>query len=122
MSRIVRGAVLMTAIPPSRMSETVIGRRGTGGGARAHSHAGGSGRCLELGIGSGRLALPLVTRGVEVWGVDASVAMVDQLRAKPGGADVPVAIGDMAVVDLSSLRGGDVVSFSVVYVAINTFF
>ncbi len=54
------------------------------------------GRMLELGIGTGRVAIPLVERGVEVHGVDASAAMVTQLRAKPGGADIPVAIGDMA--------------------------
>jgi predicted TPR repeat methyltransferase len=77
---------------------------------------------LELGIGSGRLALPLSQRGIEVWGIDASSAMVDQLRGKQGGAALPVAIGDMAALDLSSLPGGDGARFSLVFVAINTLF
>lgn len=54
------------------------------------------GRALELGIGSGRVALPLAQRGVDVWGVDNSPAMVDRLRAKPGGARLPVTIGNLA--------------------------
>src|SRR4051794_41864186 len=55
---------------------------------------------LELGIGTGRLALPLVARGVDVWGVDASSAMVEQLRDKPDGDRPAVAVGDMADLDL----------------------
>lgn len=54
------------------------------------------GRALELGIGTGRVALPLAARGVEVHGVDASEAMVERLRSKPGGAAIPVTIGDFA--------------------------
>ena len=77
---------------------------------------------LELGIGTGRLALPLTARGLEVWGVDASSAMVQQLRDKPGGARASVVVGDMADLDLTPLPGGDSVRFGVVYVAINTFF
>jgi SAM-dependent methyltransferase len=53
------------------------------------------GRALELGIGTGRVALPLAGRGVTVEGVDASQAMVERLRAKPGGESIPVTIGDM---------------------------
>ena len=48
------------------------------------------GRALELGIGTGRVALPLAASGVEVHGIDASPAMVDQMRAKPGGDAIPV--------------------------------
>ncbi|HEX2041989.1 MAG TPA: class I SAM-dependent methyltransferase [Acidimicrobiales bacterium] len=59
---------------------------------------------LELGIGTGRLALPLAARGFEVHGIDSSPAMVDRLRAKPGGADLPVVIGDF--VDVGSLVDG----------------
>ncbi|MEY2431237.1 MAG: hypothetical protein QOC92_962 [Acidimicrobiaceae bacterium] len=81
----------------------------------------GSKRVLELGIGSGRLALPLAARGLDVWGVDASSAMVDRLRNKPGG-ELPVAIGDMEDLDLSPLPGGDTARFGLVFVAINTFF
>ena len=57
----------------------------------------GGGRALELGIGTGRVALPLAARGVEVHGIDSSEAMVARLRAKPGGDAIPVTIGDFAV-------------------------
>jgi SAM-dependent methyltransferase len=76
---------------------------------------------LELGVGSGRIALPLAERGVAVWGIDASTAMLERLRAKPGGASLPVAVGDMADVDVSSVPGAPV-RFAVVFVAFNTFF
>jgi SAM-dependent methyltransferase len=56
----------------------------------------GAGRALELGIGTGRIALPLSARGVEVHGIELSQAMVGQLRAKPGGKGIPVTIGDFA--------------------------
>jgi SAM-dependent methyltransferase len=78
----------------------------------------GGGPVLELGIGSGRLALPLAALGLEVHGIDASGPMVDRLRAKPGGADLPVTIGDMAVLDVPRPAAG----FAVVLVAFNTFF
>lgn len=76
---------------------------------------GGGGAVLELGIGTGRLALPLAARGVAVSGIDASQAMVDRLRAKPGGDAVPVTIGDFADVAVDG-------PFSLVFVAFNTFF
>ncbi len=79
-------------------------------------------RVLELGIGSGRLALPLAARGLELWGIDTSQAMVDLLRSKPGGADIPVAVGDMAALDLSRIAGAAEPRFGLVFVAINTFF
>jgi SAM-dependent methyltransferase len=88
----------------------------------ALASSGGTEPVLELGIGSGRLALPLAASGVDVWGIDASAAMVARLRAKPGGDRVPVAVGDMAELDLSSLTGGDETRFSVVFAADNTFF
>ena len=56
--------------------------------------AGERGRALELAIGTGRVALPLAARGVEVHGIDLSAAMVARLRAKPGGEAIPVTIGD----------------------------
>lgn len=56
----------------------------------------GNGRVLELAIGTGRIALPLAAKGIEVHGIDASEAMVAKLRAKPGGQDIPVTIGDFA--------------------------
>lgn len=77
----------------------------------------GSGAALELGIGTGRVALPLAARGVEVHGVDASAAMIERLRAKPGGAALTVHLADFA--DLSAVGGGP---FSLAYVVFNTFF
>src|SRR5881409_3770206 len=56
----------------------------------------GGGPVLELAIGTGRVALPLAERGVEVHGIDASQAMVAKLHEKPGGADIPVTMGDFA--------------------------
>src|SRR5215471_7195216 len=73
----------------------------------------GGGRVLELAIGTGRVALPLAGRGIAVEGVDASQAMVDRLRAKPGGPAIPVTIGDMAQVPV---RG----PFRLVYLVFNS--
>ena len=75
----------------------------------------GDGRVLELGIGTGRVALPLSERGVPVEGVDASPSMVARLQAKPGGKAIPVAIGDMAKLELDG-------PFRLVYVVLNTIF
>jgi SAM-dependent methyltransferase len=75
----------------------------------------GAGRALELGIGTGTVALPLAERGVEVHGIDSSVEMVARLRAKPGGDRVPVTFGDMAEVNVAG-------EFSLVYVVYNTLF
>jgi SAM-dependent methyltransferase len=74
------------------------------------------GPVLELGIGTGRIALPLAAAGVEVHGVDASAAMVEQLRAKPDGGSIPVLLGDFSQ-ELPGVPGG----FSVVFAAFNTF-
>ncbi|MDX6337265.1 MAG: hypothetical protein QOG05_4605 [Streptosporangiaceae bacterium] len=73
----------------------------------------GGGRALELGIGTGRIALPLAGRGVPVHGIDMSRAMVARLRAKPGGDALGVTIGDFA----TTTAGG---RFSVVYLVFNT--
>src|SRR5262245_14071152 len=54
------------------------------------------GRALELGIGTGRIALPLAARGVEVHGIDASPSIVARMKEKPGGDAITVTIGDMA--------------------------
>jgi SAM-dependent methyltransferase len=75
----------------------------------------GSGRALELGIGTGRVALPLAARGVEVEGIDASASMLARLRSKPGGEEVPVSIGDMGRLAADG-------PFALVYVVFNTFF
>src|SRR5215207_6766240 len=58
----------------------------------------GGGRALELGIGTGVVALPLAARGVEVHGIDSSAEMVARLREKPGGEKIPVTFGDFAEV------------------------
>jgi SAM-dependent methyltransferase len=71
------------------------------------------GRALELGIGTGRIALPLAQRGVPVHGIDLSRAMVAKLRAKPGGEDLGVTIGDFATTTVDR-------SFSLAYVVFNT--
>jgi hypothetical protein len=75
----------------------------------------GDGGALELGIGTGRIALPLVARGIPVDGIDASTAMVDKLRSKPGGADVDVTVADFADFDLNR-------RYRLIFVAFNTFF
>jgi SAM-dependent methyltransferase len=75
----------------------------------------GTGRVLELAIGTGRVALPLAARGIQVEGLDASAAMVERLRAKPGGESIPVTLGDMADVPV----GGP---FQLVYLIFNTLF
>ena len=56
----------------------------------------GTGAALELGIGTGRLALPLSRRGVRVHGIELSPAMVAELRTKPGADEIGVTIGDFA--------------------------
>jgi SAM-dependent methyltransferase len=73
----------------------------------------GSGRALELGIGTGRIALPLARHGISVHGIEMSRAMVSRLRAKPGGDAIDVTIGDFAT---TSVDG----SFSVAYLVFNT--
>ena len=71
------------------------------------------GRVLELAIGTGRIALPLRARGVEVHGIELSPHMAAVLAAKPGGELVPVAIGDMATTRVDG-------AFRLVYLVFNT--
>jgi SAM-dependent methyltransferase len=73
----------------------------------------GSGRALELGIGTGRLALPLAKRGVPVHGIELSKAMAARLRGKPGGEDIEVTIGDFATTTVDGV-------FSLAYLVYNT--
>lgn len=75
----------------------------------------GKGAALELGIGTGRIALPLAAKGARVSGIDASPAMVRKMRAKAGGKRVPVTIGDFAEVPVEG-------RFALIYVVFNTFF
>ena len=73
----------------------------------------GEGAALEFGIGTGRIALPLAQRGVEVHGIELSEAMAARLRAKPGAERIPVTIGDFAATSADA-------RFSLVYLVANT--
>jgi SAM-dependent methyltransferase len=73
----------------------------------------GSGRALELGIGTGRIALPLSARGVPVHGIDLSAAMIARLRAKPGADAIGTTVGDFATTRVEG-------SFALAYLVFNT--
>ena len=73
----------------------------------------GNDAALEFGIGTGRIALPLAARGVRVAGIDDSEAMVARLRAKHGGADIEVTMGDFSTTRVAG-------EFAVVYLVFNT--
>lgn len=73
------------------------------------------GRVLELAIGTGRVAIPLVRRGVDLTGIDISEEMVRRLRAKPGGTEIPVVMGDFTEVPVEGL-------FRLVFLVFNTLF
>src|SRR3954470_14330709 len=68
----------------------------TEGAVEALAELANGGPVLELAIGTGRLAVPLAAKGLEVHGIDASERMVAKLRAKPGGNAIPVTMGDFA--------------------------
>ncbi len=74
-----------------------------------------AGRVLELGIGTGRIALPLAMKGVEIHGIDASPAMIAQLQAKPGGQNIPVTLGNFADVGVED-------KYALIFVVFNTFY
>lgn len=73
------------------------------------------GPVLELGIGTGRVALPLAERGLRVAGIDASPAMIEKLQAKPGGDEIPIATGSFAEIPMEG-------QFGLIFVVFNTFF
>lgn len=73
------------------------------------------GPALELAIGTGRVALPLAARGIRVDGIDLSPAMVAKLRAKPGGGQIAVTMGDFAAVPVQG-------SYRLIYLVYNTLF
>lgn len=79
------------------------------------SDLGGRGPVLELGIGTGRVAIPLTARGMPVHGVDASAAMLDRLRAKPGADSIELTVADFGELALDH-------RFSLVFIVFNTFF
>lgn len=72
-------------------------------------------RVLELGVGTGRVALPLVERGLDVTGIDASPNMLARLAAKPGGERVHAVLGDMSDVGVDG-------EFDLIFCVFNTFF
>ncbi len=79
----------------------------------ARADHGAPGDALEFAIGTGRVALPLRGRGIDVHGIEISHAMVAELVSKPGGAEIPVTIGDMATTRLGR-------TFGLVYLVFNT--
>jgi SAM-dependent methyltransferase len=87
----------------------------TEGAVETLAELAGDGPVLELAIGTGRLALPLAERGLEIHGIDASEEMVTKLREKPGGDRIPVTMGDFADVGVDG-------TYSLVFVAFNTFY
>jgi SAM-dependent methyltransferase len=95
--------------------ELVEGKFDTEGAVSFLAELAGPGPVLELGIGTGRVALPLAERGLDVHGIDASEAMVEALRAKPGGDRISITLKDFADVDVEGV-------FSLVFVVFNTLF
>lgn len=77
--------------------------------------AGSSRRALELAVGTGRVAIPLIERGIEVSGIDVSEGMLARLAAKPGGEEVRVTLGDMVEVPVEG-------TFPLAYVVANSLF
>jgi SAM-dependent methyltransferase len=75
----------------------------------------GDGTALELGIGTGRIALPLASQGIHVDGIDISPAMIKQLRDQPGGKDISVTVGDIADVPVQG-------TYRLIFVVWNTLF
>ncbi len=73
------------------------------------------GPALELAIGTGRIGLPLAQRGIRVDGIEQSAAMIARLRAKPGGDQIAVTMGDMADVPVSD-------SYRLIFVVYNTLY
>ncbi|HEV2906823.1 MAG TPA: class I SAM-dependent methyltransferase, partial [Actinomycetota bacterium] len=89
--------------------ELIEGKFDTEGAVSFLAELAGAGPVLELGIGTGRVALPLAERGLEVHGIDASQAMVEKLRAKHGGDRISITLKDFAEVGVDG-------EFSLVYV------
>lgn len=94
---------------PSYVTESTVDR------LAALAETAGPGPLLELGSGTGRIALPLAERGLEIHGIEGSQEMTDRLRAKPGGPEIPVTAGDFSEVPVDRM-------FPLVYVVNGTFF
>ncbi len=84
----------------------------------------GGGPVLELGVGTGRLAVPLAAVGLAVTGVDSSPAMLARLADKPGGADVRAVLGDMTAPPAAEPTDGGTPApgYALAFVAYNTLF
>jgi SAM-dependent methyltransferase len=96
-------------------------------GPAAAGDDGGALRVLELGVGTGRLALPLAARGLSVTGVDASTEMLARLAAKPGADRLDTIVGDMAALDevlppADPGPGPGSVAFALAFAAYNTLY
>ena len=87
----------------------------TDGAVRCLAELAGPGPLLELGVGTGRLALPLAETGLRVHGVDASEAMLDELRAKPGGDGIVVSVGDFSALQVDERFTLAVLAFNTVF-------
>lgn len=87
-----------------------------GATAKKISELAGDGLVLELGVGTGRLAIPIASSGVDVVGIDSSAAMVRRLAEKPGGESVAAVLADMAHPPFGPN------TFRVAFAAFNTFF
>ena len=85
------------------------------GAVQTLSELANDGPVLEFAIGTGRIALPLAARGLSVTGIEASPEMVAKLRGKPGGAAIPIVIGDMAEARAEG-------AFDLVFLVFNTLF
>jgi SAM-dependent methyltransferase len=75
----------------------------------------GGGRALELGIGTGRVALPLAARGLKMYGIDSSPAMLEKLRAKPGSEDIQLHQGSFVNIPFEE-------KFDLIFVVFSTFY
>ena len=92
-----------------------IPQQATDAAVEALARLANGGPALELGIGTGRVALPLASRGIMVHGIDASQRMLDRLKAKAGGDAIATTVGDF-----ERISGGE--RFRLIYVVFNTFF
>lgn len=107
---------LYGAIVADRYDEFYADALDTVGAVECLAELAGAGPVYELGVGTGRLALPLVERGLTVHGTETSEAMLSKLRAKPRGDEIRVTIGDFSEI---SVAGGP---FSLAFLAFNTIF
>lgn len=87
----------------------------TDGAVTCLAELSGTGPVLELGVGTGRVALPLAERGLEVHGIDGSADMLERLTSKPGGDQVHLTCGDFSTFD-------SVERFSLIFVLLNTIY